>query len=327
MVLIEFALLLLVITAGGALLSEGAEKTAEKFGVNFAGSILLALVTTMPEYLFVIFAVTKHDAPEVGLGSVIGACTLLITLGYGSVILFATSRLSRNPVSVIELSPHTRIDGFFLIFASLAALVLAIIGDDLTVVDGIILTIIFVLYVVEHARVAYRTAGNGASTVTRRELWKAAGFFVAGGIVILLAADPFVGSMIEVAHMFHVSPIAIAIILSPIASEMPEKITAFLTVIRDGKLAEISIANFIGSQANHNTLLLAVLTFVYAADGHGAVKHVVSLPFVVMVTLTVIGGVNLRRRRLTRATGWFFVLMYVVIIFAAFNTGTRLPGH
>lgn len=326
MVFVKFALLLLAVTGGGALLSEGAESVAEKYGVNFAGSILLALVTTIPEYLFVIFAVQRHNAPEVGLGSAIGACTLLITLGYGSVILFATSRLSRNPVEVVRLSPHTRKDGFFLIFAALTALALALIGDNLSTVDGVILAVVFAAYVLEHARYAYRTAAKNSDGVTRRQMWQAAGFFVAGGVVILLVSDPFVGSMIDVAHAVHISPMTIAIVLSPLASEMPEKITAYLTVVRDGELAEISIANFIGSEVNHNTLLLAVLAFMYAAGGHGAVRHIVTAPFLLMIGLTVIGGMNLRRRRLTRSTGWFFLTMYAVILAVAFHTGARLPG-
>jgi len=326
MEILIFLGLLLAITAGGWLLSQGAETVSEKYGVNFAGSILLALVTTLPEYLFVYFAIAKNQ-PDVALGSAIGACTLLVTLGYGSVILFATSRLSRRPVETIELSHHTRVDAVFLLLTALLALVLAWVGDGLDVLDGAILTVVFAVYVVLHYRIAKETAAVVHHNVTAKAMWRAAWMFLGGGLIILLCAEAFVDSIISIAKMMGVSPMAIAIIISPIASEMPEKITAYLTVIRDGRLAEISIANFIGSKVNHNSLLLAVLPFVSHLHGQGHVDGVVSVPFLVMTGLTVFAGFNLMQRRLTRRAGWIFLALYAMIIFAAFETGTGPTTH
>ena len=53
-------------------------------------------MTTIPEYLFVIFAVLKSE-PQVALGSTIGACTLLVTLGYGSVSSSQQADSARYP--------------------------------------------------------------------------------------------------------------------------------------------------------------------------------------------------------------------------------------
>ncbi len=48
MVAFEFTALLLIIASAAWLLSYGAETFAEKYGRNFAGSILLGLITTLP---------------------------------------------------------------------------------------------------------------------------------------------------------------------------------------------------------------------------------------------------------------------------------------
>jgi len=326
MEIIWFLLLLLAITLGGWLLSHGAETMAEKYGANFAGSILLALVTTLPEYLFVYFAMA-HNRPEVALGSAIGACTLLVTLGYGSVILFATSRFSRRPVDAIELSRHTRLDGAYLLLTAAVALVLAWEGGGLDLKDALILALVFGFYVVQHYRIARAKAARIEHNVTPRRAWGAAGLFLAGGLIILACAEPFVLSMVRLAKQFGVSPMAIAIILSPIASEMPEKMTAYLTVIRDGRLAEISVANFMGSKVNHNSLLLALMPAAAWLHGQGQVDGVVSVPFLVMTILTFFAGFNLMRRRLTRRAGWVFLALYALIIFAAFHTGTAPASH
>lgn len=326
MVVLELVLLLLAITAGGWLLSEGAETVAEKYGANFAGSIVLALVTTMPEYLFVYFAALR-DKPEVALGSAIGACTLLVTLGYGSVILLSTCRLSRHPVPAIHLSHHTHLDAIFLLLTALVAFLLAWWGGSLNLFDAIVLTVLFAIYVVAHAQRALKTARDRDSAVSRNDMLKAGAMFVIGAVIIFLCADPFVDSMVKVAKIAGVSAMTIAIILSPIASEMPEKITAYMTVLRDGRLAEISIANFMGSKVNHNSLLLAVLVYVYRAGGHGDVTHVISIPFVAMTLLTVFAALNLMQRKLTHSAGWVFLALYAIIIYAAFHTGITPGTH
>ena len=45
MVALEFVGLLLILTGAAAMLSQGAEVLAERYGANFTGSIVLALIT------------------------------------------------------------------------------------------------------------------------------------------------------------------------------------------------------------------------------------------------------------------------------------------
>ncbi len=321
-----FLVLLIAIAGGGWLLSNGAETVAEKYGANFAGSIVLALVTTLPEYLFVFFAVLKNK-PEVALGSAIGACTLLVTLGYGSVILLATSRFSKHPVKHVHLSENTRIDGIYLIIIALLALVLSILGGGLNWIDGTILAAVFVSYVYHHYKVARYTARTGEHSVTREDVIRAGWMFLGGAAIILACADPFVDSMIRLAELLNVNPMVVALILSPIASEMPEKMTAYLTVMRDGSLAEISVANFIGSEVNHNSLLLAVMAITAAACGRGAISEVISPAFITMTTLTVFAGINLLRRKLTRNAGWAFLALYGIAMLVWVVTGSAPAAH
>lgn len=317
LLVLEFLGLLLVIVAAAWLLSIGAEKLAEKYGSNFAGSILLALVTTLPEYLFVFWACLKGQY-SVAVGSAVGACTLLVTLGYGSVILVATSKLSKNPVDMVQLSKHTQIDAIHLLVTALAALFLAWEGDGLDLKDGLILTALFITYVVQHSIVASKIARTETHTVSAAEIKRALFMLLAGGIIIVFASERFVESVIGIAEWIGISPFAVAIVLSPIASELPEKITAYLTIIRDGKLAEISVCNFMGSKVNHNSLLLALLPFIAAAKGDGSVQ-IINIPFITMTALTLVASLSLARRRLTRAQGWVFLLLYLVTIWAAYE--------
>ncbi|MBI2844041.1 MAG: sodium:calcium antiporter [Armatimonadetes bacterium] len=318
MLVAEFFGLLIIITAAAWLLSISAETLAEKYGANFTGSILLAVITTLPEYMFVFWAALKGRY-DMAVGSAIGACTLLVTLGYGSVILFSTTRASRKPVQAIILSRHVKIDAMYLLATSLVALVLAWEGDGLDVKDGIILTVVFLFYLVQHYRAAIHHLTTTEHGVTPVKLRKAIMMMIIGGAIIVISAERFVESMVEIAHWLGISPVAVAIVLSPIASELPEKITAYLTVVRNGALAEISVSNFMGSKVNHNSLLLAVLPFVAAtAAKKGNVPDIVTVPFVLMTVLTVIASISLARRRLDRWQGWVFLALYLTTIGAAF---------
>ncbi len=315
----EFIALLLGISAAAGGLSWGAERLAERYGANFVGSILLALITTLPEYMFVVFACLK-DEYQMAIGSAIGSCTLLITLGYGSVILLATSRLSKHPVKQIELSRNTEVDALYLLGTAVVAFVLVWLGDGLNIYDGLILMALFGAYIIQHWRQArVHIAAHNDKQAKPGVDWPAWAAMGAAGAVVVALSGPFVDSMKEVASVIGISPVVIALVLGPLASEMPEKLTAFITVMRDGKLAEISVCNFIGSKVNHNSLLLGMLPIIGLLHGKTNIEGLLSPAFMLMTALTVVATLSLARRRLAPWQGVVFVLLYVGVLIVFFH--------
>lgn len=318
MAILEFIGLLLIVVGAAALLSYGAEIFAEKYGANFTGSILLALITTLPEYMFVIWACIKLEY-SMAVGSAVGSCTLLITLGYGSIILFATTRISRKPVEVIELSKETRTDAIYLFVTAIIAFVLAWIGKGFGLIDAIILILLFCGYVYHIARHAMKFSKGNRVSLPKKKFIRGIIFLTLGAIIIFIVSEPFVDAMINLAKLLKVSPVSIAIILGPLASEMPEKITAYITVIRNGRLAEISVCNFLGSKVNHNSLLLGTIPLIAFLQGQGIVTNIITYPFMVMTVLTIFASLSVARRRLSRIQGVIFLLLYIAVIWFAFH--------
>ncbi len=101
---------------------------------------------------------------------------------------------------------------------------------------------------------------------------------------------------------------------------MPEKLTAYMVVLRNGKNAEISVCNFLGSKVNHNSLLLAVMPFVAHFKGHDIVSGLMRPTFVVMTVLTVFVSILLIKGRLQNWQGWALVAAYVVAMALAMVT-------
>ncbi|HAW49655.1 TPA: hypothetical protein DCX16_01700 [bacterium] len=315
MLFIKFLGLLLVVTFASYILSLGAEGYTKKYGANLVGSIFLALIGTLPEYMFVIWASLKGNY-GVAIGSTIGACTLLITLGYGSVILFATTRVSKKPVHVISLSHQTRIDAIYLSITAIIALFLVWEGGSLDLKDGIILVAIFVAYVIQttlHSFASFKPEKENIS------LKKGSLLLITGGAIVFFASHPFVDTMIEVSHKLGINPVTIAILIGPIASEIPEKLTAYITVIRNGALAEISVCNFIGTKVNHNSLLIGTLAIIGFLKGDSPVTGMLSIPFLMMTILTLFATLNILTGRLTKLQGIIFTLFYFLVIFIAFK--------
>jgi len=323
MVVAVFTGLLLIIVFASYLLSRGTEVLAEKWGCNIVGSLLLALVTTLPEYTFVFWA-TRKGGYEMAVGSAIGSGLLLVTLGYGMVILVSTSRLSRNPVSYIQLSRATRIDALYLLITGVVAMVF--VWDDyaLSVWEGFVLTALFIGYVFQVVR-AYgkekakepREESEGEAEVWVDQVKQRKAFrrgiveMVVGGVIVYVCSEPFVDSMRDMAHLLGVTPWVIAVILGPIASEMPEKLTAYITVMRNGANAELSICNFIGSKINHSSLLLALIPFIAWFNGVHKVTGMMSLTFLIMSGLTIVVSALLARGKLYRWQGAVLVIAYV----------------
>jgi len=329
MAVIEFLVLLLIIAGAAILLSLGAEILAERYGANFTGSIVLGLITTLPEYMFVVWAAIKGHY-HMAVGSAVGSCVLLVTLGYGLVLVVATTRLSRKPVRIVELSRTTAIDAWYLAATALVAFVLAWEGNGLDVKDGVILMLLFGGYMYQLGRQAHEFSQGVEHKPSRRQMVKATVFLLAGAVIIFFLTERFVDSMLELAHLAGISPFAVALILGPIASEMPEKLTAYFTVHRDGKLAEISVCNFLGSKVNHNSLLLAALPFVaYLWHGQANVSNIVTIPFILMTVITFFAVANLARRRLAFRDGLMFACAYLLLIGAAYYVAdpSMFPTH
>lgn len=308
---VEFTGLLLIIVFAAYLLSRGAEVLADKWGCNIVGSLVLALFTTLPEYAFVFWASMK-DQYQMAVGSAIGSCTILITLGYGMVIWLATSRLSKKPTKEIVLSKNTRIDAIYLMLTGVVAFIFVLRGDSLTLGEGLILSLIFAGYVFQVIRKGKSNCPPESHTVTKKQMIRAGVELLLGGAIVYLASEPFVDSMIHIASRMNISPVVIAIVLGPIASEMPEKLTAYMIVLKNGHNAELSICNFIGSKVNHNSLLLAVMPFVAHFKGHDVVSNLMSPMFVMMTVLTVIVSGLLARGKLRQWQGICLVAAYIL---------------
>ena len=85
MIWIEFIICGTLILISGSMLSRYGDMLAEKTGMGrtWIGVILLATVTSLPELVTGVSAVTAADAPDIAIGDVLGSCVFnLMLIGF-----------------------------------------------------------------------------------------------------------------------------------------------------------------------------------------------------------------------------------------------------
>jgi cation:H+ antiporter len=146
--------------------------------------------------------------------------------------------------------------------------------------------------------------------------------FVAGTIGIVVGAGPFIHALEGFSVDIGVSAIILAVIISPIAGEMPEKISLMILARKGALGASIAIANVLGSKILNNTLLLAVAVFgaMYHAGFFTVIELTPVLAFqVVLVTVvTIIALIPMFKKEIGLKTGMMLMSMYIISIVIQF---------
>jgi cation:H+ antiporter len=235
------------------------------------GSLLAAVGTAMPETLIAIVALLEaaEGAEQVAIGAIVGAPFLLGTLAMGLIGLFAHLYRRRRSQGV-ELDAHgptlERDLLFFLLFFG-GALALAW-GPPpaLRIPLGIAAILAYPLYV----RRTLRGGGDVQDHDTlepliferRAERRRNPGLLLCAiqllvGLGAMVGgAHLFVEELLGVAESLGVEPVVLALILAPLATELPEKVNSFFWV-REGKDA-LALGNVTGAMVFQSTIPVGI---------------------------------------------------------------------
>jgi len=272
-------------------------------------------------------------------------------------LIIATTRISKSPLRGINVSTF-KLDKIFLLVTAIVSALLFI--DGYNFLDGLIFTGFFIAYLFvalfemrsERNDALLKSRGmpndvnrqqeeilqnsrkdsikekqddsgnNGATARLRRNTLRSVLVFVAGTIGIVIGAGPFIHALEGFSVDVGISAIILAVIISPIAGEMPEKISLMILARKGALGASIAIANVLGSKILNNTLLLAVAVFgaMYHAGFLTVIEITPVLAFqVVLVTVvTIIALIPMFKKEIGIKTGMMLLSMYIVSIVIQF---------
>ena len=267
------ALSFAVILAGALLFTNAVEWIGHrlKLGEGAVGSLLAAVGTAMPETLIAIVALVgaAEGGDQVAIGAIVGAPFLLGTLAMGLVGLFAYLYRERRAQGV-ELSAHgptlERDLVFFLLFFAVALALAWGAPDALRIPVGIAVILAYPLYI-RRTLLAGGDVQDHATLDpliferrTERRRDPALAFCVVQLLVGLGAmvggAHLFVEELLHIAEDLGVEAVVLALILAPLATELPEKVNSFFW-IREGK-DSLALGNITGAMVFQSTIPVGI---------------------------------------------------------------------
>ena len=269
------------------------------------GSLLAALGTSLPEFTVPVVALLSRQpsADAVAMGAVLGAPFLLLSLGVGVTGVAVLGR-RRSRVLTVDRGQARRDLGVFCGAFSVCLLCL-VLPQPARLALGIALLLVYAWYVIATLR-------GGAPTETMPEPLHLVRFFtsrtpiavialqlIIAVALLIVGSELFVRALNDAATALHINPLTIAIVLVPVATELPETFNSVLWVrSNDDGLA---FGNVAGS-ATFQACVLGFLGLCFTSWRPGSDGIISAL-----ITL-VIGVYLLVLMRDGRARGWLLLL-------------------
>ncbi len=298
LLLLAFGFVLLV--KGADWFVEGSSGVADKFGIPqlVIGLTIVAMGTSAPEAAVSIMAAIKGNA-EITVGNIVGSniLNIWIILGIASVI-----------TSIAVAKTTIRYEIPIMLVATLILLVCGYTGGTINLLEGILMWVCFIGYL-GYMFVMCKKGEMQAEEieVTDSPIWKLLVQGIIGLVLVVWGSDVTVDAATSLAQMFGMSERFIGLTIVALGTSLPELFTSVIAA-RKGK-ADIAIGNIVGS--NIFNILFVVGTSALI------IPVVFASNFVIDCVVAILAGVVLwacvfRKQRLTRPSGIFMLVCYVI---------------
>ncbi|MBQ5828607.1 MAG: calcium/sodium antiporter [Alistipes sp.] len=311
----EYLLLILgfvLIIVGATALTDGSVALATRFRVPefIVGLTIVAVGTSMPEFVVSLFAsIDGNDG--IAIGNVVGSNIFNIFAILGICAIFA-------PLTFSEL--NIRRDIPLTILATVALVVVTLLGGDITRTEGIILLLGYIVMMVLTIRadrknfVVESTEENDKRA--KMPYWRIFIWIVGGLLGLIYGGQMCVDNAIVVARNLGVSEAVIAITLIAGGTSLPELASSLISIWRGSP--SLALGNVLGSNIANILLILGTCSTITPLTMGGItmfdVYVALAATVVVMLSALVIG-----RDKLTRIEGVMFLVIYAAYVYVLIN--------
>ncbi|WP_293935624.1 sodium:calcium antiporter [Iodobacter sp.] len=241
-----------------------------KLGATAVGSVLAAFGTALPESAVTFTAVVLGSTPEqkdIGVGAAMGGPLVLATIAYAVVGL----ALWRNRQRLARKDYLVQVDQVRLSQDQLAFLAIFIFKVALGLVAFAYKPYLGLIFLLAYAVYVWREINSAETAAEEEELeplklrpnsnnWRWAALQVTLALaVIAFASHVFVAQLESLGALLGLSPHLVALLLSPVATELPEIMNTLIWV-RQGK-ERLALANISGAMMIQATIPSALGIF------------------------------------------------------------------
>lgn len=284
---------------GADVFVDGSSSLAGKLGIPqiVIGLTIVAFGTSAPEAAISITAGIKGSA-ELSVSNVVGSNILnvLLILGIASVI---------TPLAVKKNTLFIEIP--FVAVITVVLLVLGMNGYSLSRFDGVILTILFLIFMGYLVYISLKKKDEEDEEVKKLPTWLMILYIILGGAAIVGGSQLTVNSATAIAKYFGMSDRLIGLTIVALGTSLPELITSVTAACKHK--ADIAIGNIVGSNIFNILFVLGITALItpvqYSKDF--IVDNIMAVICMVMLFLCVI---LTKDKKLNRAGGILMLLSY-----------------
>ena len=285
-----------MLVKGADFFVDGAAGIATKFGIPqlVVGLTIVAMGTSAPEAAVSITG-ALNGAADISIGNVVGSniLNILIILGITG---FITTVAVQKSTLMIEMP--------FMMAITVLLVVLGMSGNVLTFVEGIILWICFIAYLVYLYFLAKK--GTEEEATEDRPVWKLLLFVLVGGAVVVWGANISVDAATAIAQAIGISERFIGLTIVALGTSLPE-LVASVTAARKGN-ADIAIGNIVGSNIFNILFVLGTSALITPVpyQANFLVDGIIAIAAGVLLWIATV-----KKRELNRTWGIIMLLGYV----------------
>jgi cation:H+ antiporter len=296
----------IIIIKGADYLVVSASKLARSFGIStlVIGLSLIAFGTSAPELTIgVISGIEKANG--VTLGDVIGSNIANIALIVGATAVIRPIVIQRTFIShtmPISVGMQT------------ALFLLALIGGVLSRIDGVILLLLFIGYMIylffysKNAELAHFEQGTDEE-IDRGGRFKLMLLCVLGLIGLSVGGKLVVDNSIRIAEGFGVSKELVGATVVAFGTSLPELITSAVAAVR--KESGIAIGNIVGSNIFNSVFVMGVSVSIFPIPADTSAITDMAIMLVLSLVLLMISAM---KKVVSRSSGVFLLICYVLFI-------------
>ena len=306
-IILLFVLGLVLIIKGGDWFVDAAGWIAEVSGIPrfIVGATIVSVATTLPELFVSSIAASKGQA-EMAIGNAIGSVTANTALIMALSMVFLPVTLKRKDYLFKSV-----------LLMGTVALLWALCGDGtLPVARGVIMFVVFALFIWENVKAAKKEDANEPEEKpekpTRQTVLKNIVLFVLGAAGIVIGSDLLVDNGTLLAQRLGVPENVVALTAVAIGTSLPELVTAITSIVK--KEASLSVGNVIGANLIDTALILPVCSLISGGTLHVS-PATVRIDMSVCLAVTMIALIPaLISQRFRRWQGVVLIAIYVAYL-------------
>lgn len=319
----------MIILVGAGVFTNGVEWLGKKLNLSdgFMGSILAAVGTALPETMVPIIAIFSGNdgaGHDIGIGAILGAPFMLSTLAFTlsglTVVVFGSHRNCPAGEMVADENHLIRDIGFFIMVYTMAIVTAFLPGRQIRLVVALFLVVVYGVYV-------YQTMNNHTTTASSKKLrsiifylgkvdpplWFIVIQILVSLLMIIFGAHYFVDSIQKLATLWEIPAFILALIIVPIATEMPEKFNSVIW-LRQTK-DTLALGNISGAMVFQSSIVPAI--GMVLTDWKLTTGAAISALLTILASLTVYIQVRAKKRltpKMLLQTGFYYLIFLILVL-------------